>query len=55
MRDVRHAGPVYRPRRTPRTWMLTDKGREAIGLPVYVLVPLVKLPHRPDHKDRRDD
>lgn len=44
--------------RHPRTTVLTDKARRALGLPDardsdLVLVPLLDLPMRDDAKDRR--
>lgn len=40
--------------RGPRALTLTDKGRAAINVRRGRAVPLLRLPWRPDHKDRTD-
>lgn len=49
---------LARPGRRPRSLVLTAKGRDAIGIGpaptvAHVGVPLLVIPFRPDHKDRR--
>lgn len=46
--------PSTSPRGAPRTTYLTDKGRLALGLPLYREVPVICVRWRPDWKDRRD-
>lgn len=53
IRSLSRGTPLLRRTGRPRALVLTDKGREALGLPVYRPVPLLDFPFRDEERDRR--